>query len=213
MTLLSFRKTTYGGYILPLAMILSTLIMLVSFGITAIIVRQARFSRIMKESFIAFNAADLALTCTMFADDNYYRTSGSFATGFFPVDVGAYPVASTSDELAAALANINGDKAARGLPGITLDDIGCGSVSIFDTSKTNATSTDYTYTDSAGVTENGKKTTFNLKLPLSNGEYRCAAVIVNKTQSYRQIISSGYSNCDPYDPNRLERVIVSSDLG
>lgn len=207
--MMATRKNIYGGYILPLAMILSTLIMLVSFGITSIIVRQARFSRIMKESFIAFNAADLALTCTMFVDDNYYRPS--LPSGFFPVDRATYTSASTSDELAAAVSEINTEKASRGLPSIALNDIGCGSVAIFDTTKTNATSTDYHY--SGSVEEDGKKTTFNLKLPLSNGEFRCASVIINKTQSYRQIISSGYSNCDPYDPNRLERVIVSSDLG
>lgn len=210
MTFLSLRRKPYRGYILPLAMILSTLILLVSFGITSIIVRQARFSRIMKESFIAFNAADLALTCSMFVDDNYYRTTGLFPTGFFPVDVATYPIASTSDEIAASLSIVNNDKASRGLPAVTLSDISCGSVPIFDVSKTGATSTDYTYNGS--VTQNGKKTTFSLKLPLSNGEYRCATVIVNKTQSYRQIISSGYSTCDVSDQNRLERVIVSSDV-
>lgn len=195
-------------------MLLMTLIMLVSFGITSVIVRQARFSRIVKDSFIAYNAADMAVMCASFIDNNFSNSGTGY--GIFPTDPVAYPLATatTTDqspaEVTATLALVNSGRNSRTLPSILLKDINCGGVAIFDDAVTGITYTPYTYYPSSGPSEAGKKSTFNLKIPLANGNFRCAKVIFNKSPHFGQIISSGYSTCEVNATSRLERVIVSS---
>jgi Tfp pilus assembly protein PilX len=198
-----------GGFILPLTMLLTTLIMLVSFGITSIIVRQARFSRIVKDSFIAYNAADMAVSCASYIDDSY-QDSGS--NSLFPSqDVSVYAVASSTNEITAVFADYNTTyRTGHGLPTLGLNDVNCAGESIFDASSSNITYTAYDYTPAIGSVQHGKKSTFNLTFPLSNGDFRCAKVIMNRTSNYRQIIASGYSTCDTTSDKRLERVIVSN---
>jgi Tfp pilus assembly protein PilX len=199
-----------GGFILPLTMLLMTLILLVSFGITSIIVRQARFSRIIKDSLIAYNAADMAITCTSFIDNTF--TNSSTTNGIFPTDRNAYPIGNETAEINDTIAVINLGRDTRALPRLPngSDDLTCGGKRIFNTSDTQISYSAFTYTKSDLSTENGKTSTFNLKIPLSNGDFRCAKVIYNKSQSFNQIISSGYSNCDASAKSRVERVIISS---
>ncbi len=209
----SIKKESRLGFILPLTMLLMTLILLISFGITSIIVRQAKFSRIVKDSLIAYNAADMAVTCTSFIDNTY--TNSSTTNGIFPTDPKLYPMGTETTEISDTIDLINVGRSVRGVPTISAvpsnsDAITCGGVRIFNTSDSQISYTPFTYTKSDLSTEAGKTSTFNLKIPLSNGDFRCAKVRYNKSPSFSQIISSGYSNCEPASRSRLERVIVSS---
>ncbi len=205
------KKVSLDGFILPLAMLLSTLILLVSFGITSIIVREAKFTRIVRDSFIAYNAADMAVTCVAFIDNSY--TNRSTGYGIFPTSITPFSVAQSQSEIDDTIVQTNFDRSVRGLPSIALTDVKCGGVRIFDTSVTSIAYSAYTYTKSDGSVEDGKKSTLTLSLPLTNGDSRCAKVVFNKTPSFNQIIVSGYSTCEVNSLHRLERVIVSSAEG
>lgn len=202
------KSTARGGFILPLAMLLMSLILLVSLGITSIIVRQAKFTRIVRDSFIAYNAADMAVTCTAFIDNSYVNPSTGY--GIFPTSDATFSVADSQLEIDDTIARINVGRTARGIGTITLNDVSCGSVHVFSNAETGITYSTTTYTRSDLTTETGKRSTFILSLPLTNGEFRCAKVIFNKTPSFNQIIASGYSSCDATGIHRLERVIISS---
>ncbi len=205
------RKVIHHGFILPLAMLLASLILLVSFGITSIIVREAKFTRIVRDSFVAYNAADMAVTCVAFIDNNYTNSNTSY--GIFPTSTFTYSVAQSQNEIDDTITQINFDKGVRGLPSIVLNDVVCGGVHIFSNPETGIIYSSYVYTKSDGTTESGKKSTLTLALPLTNGEKRCAKVVFNKSPSFNQIIASGYSSCDSNVVHRLERVIISSSEG
>lgn len=203
------RKPYQRGFILPLTMLLMTLILLVSIGVTSVIVRQARFSRIIKDSLIAYNAADMAVTCTSFVDNTF--TNSSTTNGIFPTNPTLYPLGTESTEINDTIGTINAGRSIRGIPNIANSDtLTCGGIRVFNPTDSQIAYTAFTYTRSDLSTEGGKTSTFNLKVPLSNGDFRCAKVIYNKSPSFSQIISSGYSNCDASSKSRLERVIVSS---
>lgn len=199
------------GFILPLTMVLMTLILLVSVGITSIIVRQAKFSRIIKDSQVAYNAADMAVGCTTYIDNTFTNSSTTY--GIFPTDPVAYPVGTAADqtEINATITDINNGRTTRGVPLLANSNaITCGGFKIFSPAESSIVYTAFTYTKSDLTTEAGKTSTFTVKIPLTNGEFRCAKVILNKSPSYGQIVASGYSTCDTYSPSRVERVIVSS---
>ncbi len=203
------RKPLQRGFILPLTMLLMTLILLVSIGVTSVIVRQARFSRIIKDSLIAYNAADMAVMCTAFIDNTF--TNSSTTNGIFPTNPTLYPLGNETTEINDTIGTINSGRLIRGVPSIpSSDSLTCGGVRIFNPADSQITYTAFTYTKSDLSTEAGKTSTFNLKIPLSSGDFRCAKVIYNKSTSFSQIISSGYSTCDASSRSRLERVIVSS---
>ena len=206
-------KVIHSGFILPLAMLLSSLILLVSFGITSIIVREAKFTRVVRDSFIAYNAADMAVTCVSFIDNTYVNPVTGY--GIFPTSTTTYDVAHSQDEIDDTVAKINAiSRQARGLPtSFSLNDVNCGGVHVFTNAETGIVYSSYSYTKSDGTVEDGKKSTFTLSIPLTSGDNRCAKVVFNKTTSFNQIIASGYSACDANAIHRLERVIVSSAEG
>jgi hypothetical protein len=191
-------------------MLLMTLILLVTTGTTNVILRQAKYSRSIKDSAIAYNAADMAVGCTAFIENTFVNTSSTY--GIFPIDRALYPLGNElATEIADTIIEINSDRLTRNVPVIaTVDDIKCGGVRVFNPADSQIAYTAFTYTKSDLSTEDGKKSTFNLKMPLSNGEFRCASVILNKSPSFNQIIASGYSTCDASAKSRIERTIVSS---
>ncbi len=190
-------------------MLLMTLILLVSTGITSVIIKQVGYARTIKNSVIAYNAADMAIACTSFVDNSFVNSSSTY--GIFPLDRTRFPLGNEAGEINETRLEINADRLARGVPLLTSsDNITCGGQRVFNTDDTQIAYSAYTYTKSDLTTEDGKKSTFNLKIPLTNGGFRCAKVIFNKTASFNLIIASGYSTCDVSAKSRLERTIISS---
>ena len=197
------------GFILPLTMVLMTLILLVSLGITSIIIRQAKFSRIIKDSQVAYNAADMAVGCTTYIDNTFTNSSTTY--GIFPTNPLYYPLGAETAEITETINDINSGRTVRGVPLLPNSNaITCGGFKIFSPAESSIVYTAFTYTKSDLTTEAGKTSTFNVKIPLTNGEFRCAKVILNKSPSFGQIVASGYSTCDTASASRVERVIVSS---
>lgn len=204
------RGSVRSGFILPLTMLLMTLILLVSTGITNVILRQAKYARTIKNSVIAYNAADMAVACTAFVENTFVNTSSTY--GIFPVDRASFPVETANQqEIDETINEINADRLGRTVPLLTdSNEIKCGGQRIFNPTDTQIAYTAFLFTKSDLSTEDGKTSTFNLKLPLSNGEFRCAKVIFSKSPSYNRIVASGYSTCDASAKSRLERTIISS---
>jgi hypothetical protein len=56
----------------------------------------------------------------------------------------------------------------------------------------------------------GRTTTFNLRMDLGDGTERCAEVTVNKTPTFRQIISRGFNTCNFGANNFIERAVINT---
>jgi hypothetical protein len=48
-----------------------------------------------------------------------------------------------------------------------------------------------------------------MRMDLGDGTARCANVTVNKTATYRQIISRGYNTCDAGSSRFIERAVIN----
>lgn len=195
------RQHTKKAFILPLAMLLVTIIVIVSFGISYILSKEIYFSRLQRDSTYAFAVADMAHECAVFIDDTYIDQSG-LGTG-----QGIFPYSIDTEDLTQVLDNVNQGRERRGLTSISLADIKCASVPVLTTEFANF-QTSRINKNVDGNLEAGIKSQFEMRVPESTGRFRCAKVTVTKTPNYRQIIAQGYSTCDT-NKNRLERAVIS----
>lgn len=191
------------GFVLPLTLILSIIILTISAGISIILAKELYFSRLSRQSQIAYYAADNGLMCALMIDDHFIDPT----TGIGIFQYNNLVSASST------LENINVDRVARGFPQITLNDIKCATSEIFDTNVTGYSLTPFTRVAANGTEETGETTTFSMKMDLGDGTYRCATVIVNKTATYRQVISRGFASCATTGLIPVERAVVNTTQG
>ena len=218
------------GFVLPFTILITALVLFITVGSMTLLSKQFYFSRLAKQSDVAYFAADDALSCTLSLDDAYIGQDGQ---GIFPSTttiegVSVSPMTYVNNVIAEvnALRLLQNPLATT----ITTNDIKCGQSSIFDTNpSTSAFSGDaspsYAYhylnpTTRLSETELGVSTSFVMRMDLGldlldplmiRHNYRCAKVTVNKTPSFRQVIAQGYSSCD--NPNgAIERAVVNTTV-
>ena len=113
------------------------------------------------------------------------------------------------------IAYVNAQRAAAtpALSAVALTDIKCGQSAIFDVAVSGyaVSPTNYTYNSPSNGPELGKTSTFNMRMPLGDGTFRCAKVTVNKTESFRQIIAQGYAQCSNTS-SAVERAVVNTTV-
>lgn len=193
-------RRTIRGFVLPLTLVISAIILTISAGVSIILAKELYFSKLAKQSQIAYYAADNGLMCALMIDDHYVDP----ATG---IGIFQYNNLVTAQSV---LDSINAERQARGYPAITLNDIRCATSEIFDSAVTGYELTPFSYVNSAGNTESGQTTKFSMRMDLGDGAYRCANIEVNKTASYRQIISKGFASCLTTGMFPVERAIVNT---
>ncbi len=195
-----FKYGTYRkGFILPLALLITTIILAVSTGISTLLVKQLFFSRLSRESHTAYYAADSGLSCAIYIDDAYVDQSTGI--GIFEYNATGTPDI-TPDQV---LVSVNDLRTSRGIPTLpSIADIKCGTTPIFVVASSSISVTDY-----EGI---GKTTTFDLHMNLGDGTERCAEVTVNKTATYRQIISRGFNTCNRGATNFIERAVINTTV-
>jgi hypothetical protein len=183
------------GFILPLTLLITTIILAVATGITTVLTKELLFSKLSRESHMAYYSADSGLACALYIDDAYVDQSTGM--GIFQHDDTTLP----QD----VLNSVNTVRTERGIPNIpSIDDIKCASTPVFVVASSSISVTDY------GTPVTGKTTTFTLRMDLGDSTYRCARVTVNKTATFRQIISRGYNTCDFSSPRLIERAVVNT---
>lgn len=192
------KRISFSGFVLPLTLVICIIILTISAGISIILAKQLYFSRLERQSQLAYYAADNGLTCALTVDDHYLDTS----TGIGIFEYGG-PTPQT------VLNSVNTERAIRGYAPIQLADIKCATSLIFDSSTEYAV-TDFSHSLPGGGTEAGKTTTFSMRMDLGDGTFRCARIIVNKTPTYRQIISRGFVSCATTGQIPVERAIVNT---
>lgn len=203
------------GFVLPFTMLIATLVLFVASTSSTLLSKQIYFSKLYRQSQAAYYAADDAISCVVAVDDTYTAEDG---LGIFP--------SSTTTPAETYIANVitytNAKRADAGLPAITLGDIKCGQSALFDvgTSSFKVAPANFEYHSPTAGIEEGKTVTFTMKMDLgvdpadltgTNHLYRCAFVTVNKTPSYRQIISQGYSSCDNRN-TAVERAVINTTV-
>lgn len=188
------------GFVLPLTLIVCVIILTIATGISVILAKELYFSKLSRLSQVAYFAADNGLMCATMIDDKYVDPNTGL--GIFQ-----YNNLVTSQMV---LDKTNATRQANGLSPITLNDIKCATSDIFNSTITGYAIAPFTRIDSAGNPDNGETTTFNMKMDLGGGEYRCANILINKTTLYRQIISRGFASCTSVFQFPIERAIVST---
>ena len=163
--------------------------------------KELYFSRLTRESATAYYAADTALECAKTLDAVYSDSEGN---GLFDS-----PLHTATD----TIAYVNTIRYSQGIGTITFLDIRCASVSVFDGSVTDITSTT---TDRYGndlvdpYGASSTKTSFTLPMNAGEGETICAKVTIEKSNSWRQIIARGFNTCNFGSRRVLERAIIST---
>lgn len=203
----TIKKKASQGFILPFTMLISTLVLLVSGNVLVLLSKQLYFSKIYRQSQLAYYAADDAMSCALAIDDAYIGPDG----------LGIFPYSTTTDAMEHinnTLTYINFKREIDGLPQITdLNEITCARSPIFtiEAPYNFTVSTTTYYFTSGSTTEDGITVSYNMRMPLGDGTFRCAKVTVNKTPAFRQFISQGYAQCD--NPNgTVERAVVNTTI-
>ena len=195
------------GFILPFTMLISAIVLFITTGAMTLLSKQLYFSKLYKQSQVAYYAADDAVTCAIDIDDTY---QGSDGKGIFPNSTSTDP----STYMEGVLAYVNVNRQLANLPTIdSLNDITCAQSKLFDPSASDfsVSSTTYEHVTQTYGTEEGKTSSYSMKMDLGDGTYRCAKVTVNKTPTFRQIIAQGYAQCD--NPNgTVERAVVNTTV-
>ncbi len=193
-------KKNKNGFILPFAILISTLILSVSLGVSTILVKEIFFSNLNRESFVAYYAADVAMECALSLDDNFV---GAFGSGIFPYD--------EFNDATSTFTYINTTRNTN----FSSTTVYCASVPVFDSSISSLESTlceDDTFCENEPSPSGyfGMNTNFDMRMDLGGGEYRCASVTVTKTPNGdRRIISRGYNSCNPGNQTLIERAIIN----
>lgn len=153
---------------------------------------------------MAYYAADNALACVTSIEETYVFD----ASGIFPYSSTTKQTEANLAEMSEKLNSINQLRSEIDPPLLllapTINDIKCAQSNIFNTSVMSSNfeaNTLFTriipaHDSVPEDTEYGITSTFNMKMDVGNGEYRCAKVTVNKTPTFKQIIAQGYSKCN-----------------
>lgn len=201
-----------SGFVLPFTLFICGIMLLISVSISTILTKQIFFSIVSKESQLAYYAADNAIACALSIEETY---SGTSTAGIFPSE--ALDPDTTDDHIynmMAIVTQVNDTRAAAQLPPLATApyDIICAQSRIFDTnSPTNfyVNPVNYVRQLGEGLTEEGKTSSYNMKMDLGDNNYSCAKVTINKTPSFRQIIAQGYSKCDR-PTGSIERAVINT---
>lgn len=197
------------GFVLVYTLFVCAVMLLITSTISVSLIKQIYFSRVSRQSQTAYFAADSAIMCTIDIDDTYVDQNGF---GIFPHDSTLDQVQSR-EAMVDTLDHVNEVRAARSLETVaSLDDIVCAQSRIF----VQGGITDFTveptvFTRTIATApgyEEGRTSTFTMKMDTGDGNYRCARVTVNKTETYRQIIAQGYATCD-LSTGAVERAVVN----
>lgn len=190
-------RFTSRGFVMPLTLLVCSILLSVATSISIILVKELYFSKISRESQTAYYAADNGMMCAIMVDDKYVDPD----TG---IGIFQYRLSPTAEEV---LTKIN---AAQGgsLMLTGSNSIKCATSEIFNPSSPNNFTVTGGYTSPNGDT--GYSSTFTLRMDLdgTGSSYRCAKVTVNKTPSYRQIISQGYTTCQAGYVMPIERAVI-----
>jgi hypothetical protein len=203
-TLFKKHTSSVKGFVLPFTMLLVFMILLI-FGTSSMsLSKQLYFSKLYRQSQVAYYSADDAMMCATIID-TYIGIDGY---GIFPGGTADDP----EEYMNNVLNNFNNDRIYNGLTPISRDDIECNQVHIFNTSQTSfeVSTTDYVHNGTNGP-ETGKTSSFSMRIPVGDGTFRCALVTINKTPSFRQIIAQGYAQCDK-GQGAVERAIVNTTV-
>lgn len=196
-------KINFRGVVLPFTLLISSIILSVATAISVILVKELYFSKVSRESQTAYFAADNGLDCAIVVDDTYINP----ATG-----LGIFESTNTTTA-SDVLAIVNAERQAQGLSTLTLyggNSIKCAMSEIFNPTINGFITQPYSRVNSLGNTENGRTSIFTLHMNLGDGTERCAKVTVNKTSSYRQIISQGYTTCPGGILTPIERAVINT---
>lgn len=203
----SLQQKKYNqGFILPFTMMIATIVLFITAGSMTLLSKQLYFSKTYKQSQVAYYAADDAVACAIAIDDTYLAAD---ALGIFPSSAIIDPNTYIND----VLTYVNAQRVVDSLPTVDLDEITCAQSVIFDTSVSGfaVSPTNYSYVSPTSGIEEGKTSSYNMRMDLGGGDARCAKVTINKTQSFRQIIAQGYAKCDS-QVNGVERAVVNTTL-
>lgn len=199
-----YYTCTRRGFILPLTLLVSSIILTVATGISVILTKELYFSRVSRDSHLAYYAADTALMCAIMVDSKYIDPNTGL--GIFPYQPApADPIL----EMEGVMNEVNMQRQARNLSTLTLDDISCATSLIFDITTPTFSVEEFSRINSLDEEENGKTSTFSMRMDLGDGTTRCALVIVSKTSKYRQIIARGFAACEGTGRS-IERAIINT---
>ena len=190
------QKMRARGFVLPLTLIICAIILTVATGISIILAKELYFSKLSRLSQVAYYAADNGLMCASMIDDRYVDPD----TGLGIFESGG----PSSQEV---LDKINLVRQSNGLPALAITDITCATSAIFDASSP----TSYSVVPFTHTTPNdGRQTTFSMKMDLGDGTFRCATVMVYKTAKFRQFVSRGFASCATTGTFPIERAVIST---
>ncbi len=198
------------GFILPFTMFIAVIVLFITVGAMTLLSKQLYFSRLYKQSQAAYYAADDAVTCATTIDDTYLASDG---LGIFSGS-STYNTSNSGHDYSQDVLDTYNTQHGTSIAFTGNNAIKCAQSLIFDPSS--ATSNfrivgTYTYypPDVSIGPEIGLTSSYNMQMDLGDGTFRCAKVTINKTQSFRQIISQGYAECG--NPNgAVERAVVNT---
>lgn len=203
------------GFVLPYTLFICSIMILITTSVSSTLIKQLFFSKLARQSQAAYYAADNAILCTAMIDETYTDIDG---IGIFPYNAASSNFGNPRLDMEDVLEYVNDHRVAGGYSELasSLDDISCAQSDIFDTSPLTSEFTvsptifSRLLPDMVTI-EEGRTSTFDMRMSLGDGTSFCAKVTVNKTATYRQIIAQGYALCDRPEGS-VERAVINTTI-
>jgi hypothetical protein len=196
---LNLHAKRVRGFVMPFTLLICSILLSIATSISIILVKELYFSKVSRDSQIAYYAADNGMMCAVMVDDQYVDPDTGL--GIFQ-----YALSPTAQDVLTKINTAEGST-------ITLyngNSIKCATSEIFNPSTNGFMVTEFPHTNSLGQSETGRTSQFTLHMDLGDGTTRCAKITVNKTPTFRQIISQGYTACPGGSIRPIERAIINT---
>ncbi len=214
LTIFKNSSKSRSGFVLPFTLLICAIMILLSVGISSILIKQIHFSNIGRESQLAYYAADNALACTLMVEETYSYNGA----GIFPSDPNITYTSANLENMETVVDSVNNLRAQIEPPltplASNLSEIRCAQSEIFNTQAnlSNFETSAFTRTvEGSSTPELGVSSSFMLRIKINDDTYRCAKVTFNKTATYKQIIAQGYPRCDR-QVGSIERAVIYSTV-
>lgn len=175
-------RTKRRGYILLLTVLISSIILAISFGVYSLGLKQFLLSAFLSDSQKALSAADRGIECFMYWD-------ALFRDAYFPGDIPETYDTSAPGSVPTVFRSLDTEV----LPA------NAGQAYCSGQQLTNNMITGWSSVAAGG----GVRTSYTLRF----GDKSCVDVVVDRTIARTEVTADGYSDCDPNNHRRAQRRI------
>lgn len=199
----SYKK----GFVLAFSLLISSIVLVLAFGIFSILLKQIVLTSSAKDSQIAFYAADAGMECALYWDTHTSRDPSAFPNQQFPYNyTGMFGLSIDNPDIALSYPDFNQVTLDLGNPEVVTCGVdGMSLYDVVDTSDIDDIPVPVTLSSFTFDTTTNRKVCASVRI---SKRYGSPTISGNPKSGFDTIIESrGYNDCDGTNIKRVERAL------